>query len=408
MAIAFAWIPLLGVESTAQLMSMLNLGVLLATVLTSSRVGKAPVADAAAEPVVAPPPLPGSLLVAFATGSAAVAVVGEFGIGRERVQGRAFRDPVAVLGYREGPDATISVIQPPGQARNLVIDGFSASNEEGAARYMEWMGRLPMLLHPAPLAALVICFGTGQTSHAVRDENPEHLDIVDLSEAVFALAPLFEKNHRVLEDPRVRAIVMDGRAYLRRADVRYDVITLEPMPPNFAGVNSLYSLEFYKEAAARLNDGGIVAQWLPYHLVTPADATAIATTFTSVFEDALLWIDPMYGTGVLVGRRLGAEEPLGTRWPGLERRSTARSMTPDETRAAVALRETAMRRYAELGLVITDDNQLLSYGWSRFERDDMGDAIGPANLQLVRVIARAAAAAGPAAATVAPPSTLSP
>ena len=41
---------------------------------------------------------------------------------------------------------------------------------------------------------------------------------------------------------------MDGRTWMRRTDKEYDVITLEPMPPTFAGVNNLYSLEFYQAA----------------------------------------------------------------------------------------------------------------------------------------------------------------
>ena len=46
----------------------------------------------------------------------------------------------------------------------------------------------------------------------------------------------------------------------------YDVVTLEPMPPNFAGVNALYSREFYVlVASARLGvPAGVVAQWLPF------------------------------------------------------------------------------------------------------------------------------------------------
>ena len=155
------------------------------------------------------------------------------------------------------------------------------------------MGSLPMLLHPDPERALVICFGTGQTANALRQENPEELDIVDLNRAVFDMAPFFDINEDVLNDPRVSAIVMDGRAWLRRTDRLYDVITLEPMPPNFAGVNSLYSREFYEIMADRLRPNGVVAQWLPFHLVTVHHATSVVATFRAVFPDAVLWIDPV-------------------------------------------------------------------------------------------------------------------
>ena len=134
---------------------------------------------------------------------------------------------------------------------------------------MAWMGHLPMLLQDNPKQALVICFGTGQTSHAVRKENPDELDIVDINPNVFKLAHHFRSNENVINDPKVKTIVMDGRAYMRRTHKTYDVITLEPMPPSAAGVNALYSKEFYELAKQKLSANGVIAQWLPLHLVAP-------------------------------------------------------------------------------------------------------------------------------------------
>lgn len=63
----------------------------------------------------------------------------------------------------------MSVIENPDDQRMLVIDGFGASGENHTGTlYMEWMGRLPMLLHDDPQEALVICFGTGQNHHRCR------------------------------------------------------------------------------------------------------------------------------------------------------------------------------------------------------------------------------------------------
>ena len=73
---------------------------------------------------------------------------------------------------------------------------------------------------------------------------------------------------------------MDGRAWLRRTEHRYDVVTLEPMSPEFAGSNALYSVEFYRLMAARLNPGAVVAQWVPFHIVPPSAAGSITAAFT--------------------------------------------------------------------------------------------------------------------------------
>jgi hypothetical protein len=166
---------------------------------------------------------------------------------------------------------------------------------------------------------------------------------------------------------------MDGRAWLRRTERRYDVVTLEPMPPNFFGVNALYSLEFYETVNERLRPGGTVAQWLPVHLVSPFHSASIAKTFQAVFPDAALWIDPISGTGILLGRKGGGPEPLARSWPGLERSRRGRSLHDFEIRQAAFLDADELARYAAPGVVITDDNQLLSFG--RIRAGDKGEPI---------------------------------
>jgi hypothetical protein len=210
---------------------------------------------------------------------------------------------------------------------------------------------------------------------------------VELSPAVLAMAPLFPQNHGVLDDPRVHAEVMDGRAWLRRTDRRYDVISLEPMAPNFAGVNALYSREFYELAAARLEEGGLAAQWVPFHLLSIHDARAIVSTFREVFPDAVLWIDPVDLTGIVVGRRAAQGKPLGAAWPGLAR-EVPRNMAPASVPQWLALDPAGVARYADGAAVITDDNQLLAYGPER-HRELKLVGTGMKNLELVRAAGQA-------------------
>jgi hypothetical protein len=286
--------------------------------------------------------------------------------GRDRMFGRPDQRGNRILAHDEGPDFTASVVERPGGIRILFIDGFAATSEQRASdQYMYWMGSLPALLHPQPERGLVICFGTGQTANGLRREGLAELDFVEISQSVFDLAPFFESNQGVLEDARARPITMDGRGWLRRSEARYDVITLEPMPPNFSGVNSLYSREFYEIMARRLEPGGVVAQWFPIHLLVPHHAASVAATFRAVFPDAVLWYDPMGGSGILLGRREGAAEPLGSRWPGLERSPIERNLSDEQVRRGVLLAPEPLARYASRGTLITDDNQLLQFGQMR-------------------------------------------
>lgn len=218
-----------------------------------------------------------------------------------------------------------------------------------------------MLLHDDPQNALVICFGTGQTANAVRNENPASLDIVDINPQVFKSAPYFRSNERVLDDPRVHTVVMDGRAYLRRTSKQYDVITLEPMPPNASGVNALYSREFYQLARKRFSAHGVMAQWLPFHITAPYYSASIARTFQSVFPNAVLWIDNEARTGILLGSK-DDDPAFASRWPGFARAGITRNLSHDVIANAVALNADQLKQYGHYGKVISDDNQLLAYG----------------------------------------------
>jgi len=327
-------------------------------------------------------------LLGGAAAATLVAVWGRSGLGRERVQSYSARQDYNVLAYREEPDSTVSVLEYTDGHRALLIDGFHAASELSAAHYMKWMGHLPMMLHPSPGQALVICFGTGQTANAVRNEGPARLDVVDLSASVFELGGHFSSNEGVLQDERVHPIVMDGRAWLRRTRQRYDVVTLEPMPPNFAGVNALYSLEFYRLLARRLRPGGVVAQWVPFHLLPPSHAAAVVRTFVAVFPDALLWIDPPSKTGIVVGRQASSAPPIGQRWPGLARTARGRDLAPAELRAASRLDGARLQAFGRLGQLITDNNQLLAYGGARQEQIHYGPAMSAFTVELIERFAR--------------------
>jgi spermidine synthase len=290
-----------------------------------------------------------------------VATLGTDDAASVRVQGQLGSGFERVLHVSEGPDSTLWVTEDRSSgARGLVIDGFLATSEGRNTEYMEWMGHLPALSAARLDRALVICFGTGRTAHAVWQHRPARLDVVDVSAAVLEAASYFPSNHGVLQRDGVHATVMDGRAYLRRhAGARFDLITLEPMPPNFAGVNNLYSREFYQLAAERLSEGGVVAQWVPYHLITRQHMRSIVAAFRDVFAHTRLWHDPVAGTGIL----LGGAAPIAPR-PS----AVPLPLSPERIEAQFVLADAELAALVATAPAVTDDNQLLAYGLDRFTR----------------------------------------
>ncbi len=308
---------------------------------------------------------PRARLAAAAAGLVGLAVAGQYGghAASRRVQGTGSAAYEEILYVAEGPDSTVWVAHDRALGNlDLVIDGFTATSEAGAAHYMRWMGHLPALATPRLERALVICFGTGQTAHAVRRHRPGALEVVDVSAAVLRAAPHFKSNRGVLEDPAVTATVMDGRAFLRRRrDLRFDLVTLEPMPPNFAGSNNLYSREFYQLIKERLAPRGAVAQWVPFHILAPAHMMGIVRSFQEVFPYTRLWMDPVSTTGILVG----AARP----WE-LRPSRIGLPLSDREIEEAFVLDFDEVAALAADGPLITDDNQLLAYGLDRLTRAD--------------------------------------
>jgi spermidine synthase len=211
-----------------------------------------------------------------------------------------------LIDYKEGNFSTLSVMEDKRTgARTLYVDGFSTatvSNSIGGSAYMQAMGFIPMLLHPNPKNSLVMCFGTGNTMGTVSLFPDNKVDGVEIDANVLSFSHWFSKwNHDVLKKDNVEITIQDARNYIEWTTKRYDVITLEPMSPVQAGVTNLYSREFYENSLNALNDKGIMMQWLPLHLVGPAEAKAIIKTFQNVFPHTTIWNSFLTRIVLLVG-----------------------------------------------------------------------------------------------------------
>jgi spermidine synthase len=167
---------------------------------------------------------------------------------------------------------------------------MSATNIR-AQSYMRLMAHFPLLLHPNPESALLVCFGAGNTASAIAAHHSlRRIDIVDLNEKVFETAPEFAAtNNQVYLDPRVRLIHDDGRNFLNVTDQVYDLITSEPPPPLAAGVYRLYSHEYYEAARDHLTPNGLMTQWLPLYLMNPEVVELAISTFLDVFPHTLIF-----------------------------------------------------------------------------------------------------------------------
>jgi spermidine synthase len=144
------------------------------------------------------------------------------------------------------------------------------------------LGAVPALIHPRPEDVAVIGLGSGETAWAIacRPET-RRLRVFeiaasqkDLLRQVAAIAP-YPSLVQLLQDPRVRLEVADGRRALAREERLYDLVEVDALYLTSAGSGNLYSIEFFELCARRLKPGGLVCSQKPGRRVALSFAQAL-------------------------------------------------------------------------------------------------------------------------------------
>ena len=187
---------------------------------------------------------------------------------------RGYEDGVLAIGPREiRRDSVASVIAyGEGMDKRLMVNGVSITYLTPIAKVM---AHLPLAMNGHAKSGLVICFGMGTTFRSMYSWGID-MSVAELSPSVVEsfgfFAPAFIG---IVDDPRVRIIVDDGRRFLLRSGRQFDVITIDPPPPiEAAGSSLLYSTEFYEIVKAHLAPNGILQQWFPASNGTTLTAAA--------------------------------------------------------------------------------------------------------------------------------------
>ncbi|MBB2918556.1 fused MFS/spermidine synthase [Cupriavidus alkaliphilus] len=279
--------------------------------------------------------------------------------------------------YEEGRGATVAVVEQSSATnrfRRLYIQGVSNSGDAMTSqRYMRLQALLPLIVHNGtPKSALVIGLGTGITAGATLAwPGLERRVVAELLPPVARAVPGFKGNFGVTTDPRVEIRLRDGRRELLQSPQQYDLITLEPPPPSAAGVANLYSTDFYRLAAARLQAGGLVAQWLPLPTQNDEDTRMLVRSFLDVFPHATLWTTELHEM-LLVGSMSPLALDVAQVRARFAQPEVAAALQAVGVRSAAALLATwvtdraGLDWYAADAPAVTDDRPRIEYaGWVR-------------------------------------------
>jgi spermidine synthase len=225
----------------------------------------------------------------------------------------------------EGMNASVAVTRTASGTRFFHGAGkVQASSEPQDMRLQRMLGHLSALTCKNPDAVenvLVIACGAGVTAGSfVPYPGIKDIVICDIEPLVpRVIAPMFGKeNHHVVdgidkENPRfvngkkVTVIYDDGRHYLRTLprDIKFDIITSDPVDPWVKGSAALNTVEFYEMCKSHLKPGGVMTQWVPMYESDLASAKSMIGTFFSVFRDGMIFSNDWHlegYDGVLLGR----------------------------------------------------------------------------------------------------------
>lgn len=139
-----------------------------------------------------------------------------------------------------------------------------------------------------PERVLVIGAGTGTDVAVALAEGAKHVDAVEIDPQLYELGRRVNPE-RPYEDPRVRVIIDDGRAFLERSDDRYDLIllaltdslTLVSGQSSLRLESYLFTREAMEVARDHLTPDGVFAMYNYYRSAWLADR--LANTLDEVY-----------------------------------------------------------------------------------------------------------------------------
>jgi spermidine synthase len=296
LAAGFLIIPLVGIRNGVLTVALGNAAAAALVLFHARRAGLAQ----RVAPVVAGVAVPGAMLfLSPPTPFILKSAIYDVQYGRHR-------GDVRVLFYDEGAEGTVTVLGEEDDACCLYVDTNEAANDSRwDAPSHRTIAHVPLLLHPAPKRALVVGFGMGRTSNSILQHGVP-VDAVEIAPGVVRAARRYfsHVNNNVLDSPRLRTVINDGRNYILTTDRRYDMISTGIIHPLVSsGSSSIYSRDFYELCRSILTEDGVMSQWVPLHRLPVAEFRTIIRTFVSVFPETSVWFKFTPDFLILAGTR---------------------------------------------------------------------------------------------------------
>ena len=175
-----------------------------------------------------------------------------------------------------------------------------ASSEPQDMRLQRMLGHLTTLVPTRARSVMVIGCGAGVTAGAASiDPAVEELTIVEIEPLVPEVVSreFGMHNFNVVDNPKTEIVIDDARHYLLTTDKMFDAITSDPFDPWVKGAATLYTVEFWEEAKAHLNPGGVITVFVQLYESSLEAVKSEVATFFEVFPHGMVFANLAYGQG---------------------------------------------------------------------------------------------------------------
>ncbi|MEO6462386.1 MAG: fused MFS/spermidine synthase, partial [Candidatus Eisenbacteria bacterium] len=209
---------------------------------------------------------------------------------------QSLRDMMAMedlLSFEEGSSATVSVhrtkSEPPIVA--IRVNGKTDASTSIDMKTQILAGQVAMMWATDSARVAIVGYGSGVTVGSALTHPLRSLDCIELEPAVLAADRFFRPyNGDPMSDPRLAVHVEDGRTFIARSRQPYDVIISEPSNPWLAGVNNLFTVDYYRLVRRALAPAGVFCQWIQFYEMSSVTVSSLARSLNEVFPEAQVFL----------------------------------------------------------------------------------------------------------------------
>ena len=190
------------------------------------------------------------------------------------------------LAHVKSPFQDIEVLDTVNFGRTLRIDGYFMTSDKDEFFYHENMIHPAGIAHPGPQRALIIGGGDGGAAEEyLKYPSMKEVVMAEIDGAVVDSCKehLPEVHRGAFDDPRLKVLITDGKAYVEQCRDPFDLMMLDLTDP-FGPAEALYRVDFLRECRRILGSQGVMSMHLGSPVARPNVFHRVVSSLREVFK----------------------------------------------------------------------------------------------------------------------------